>query len=192
MNNRYTRTAIFLHWLIGLGLIGMFAVGLYMHGLPLSPNKLQWYAWHKWAGVTLFVVILVRLAWRLSHAAPPLPDAMPVPMRLAARVAHWAMYGLMIAIPLSGWLMSSLQGFQVVWFGVLPLPDLVPKNIAVAKVFASVHMILNYSLLTLVVLHAAAALKHHFIDKDGVLASMLPRRTNERAARARALDGARP
>ena len=81
MTSRYTPTAIALHWLIALGIAGSFALGLYMHELPLSPTKLKLYSWHKWAGVTLFVLALLRLGWRITHPAPPLPAHMPAALR---------------------------------------------------------------------------------------------------------------
>lgn len=173
-NPRYTRTAIFLHWLMALGLIGTFSLGFYMEGLPLSPSKLKLYSWHKWAGMTLLALVVVRLAWRLSHPAPQLPSSMGSMARLAAHAGHWLLYGLMLAIPLSGWLMSSAQGFSVVWFGVVPLPDLVPRNAGLGEALNGVHVALNYLLLLAVAGHVAAALHHHFIQKDTVLARMLP------------------
>ncbi|HEY9280276.1 MAG TPA: cytochrome b [Eoetvoesiella sp.] len=174
MNHRYTRTAIFLHWLVALSLIGTFALGFYMQDLPLSPNKLKLYSWHKWAGITLLVLIIVRLAWRISHRAPELPLTMGPTARLATHAGHWLLYGLMLAIPVSGWLMSSAQGFQVVWFGILPLPDLVSKNAALGALLNDVHVVLNYTLLVAVIGHVGAALQHHFIKKDTVLTRMLP------------------
>ena len=174
MRHRYTTTAISLHWLIAIGIAGTFSLGLYMHELPLSPTKLQLYSWHKWAGVSLFALIVVRLLWRATHAAPPLPAQMPALQRLAANATHWALYALMIAVPLSGWLMSSAKGFQTVWFGVLPLPDLVAKDAALGDLLQDVHEALNLTMLGLVLLHAVAALKHHFIDRDDVLTRMLP------------------
>ncbi|MDN5841948.1 MAG: cytochrome b [Alcaligenaceae bacterium] len=173
-SQRYTRTAVFLHWLVGLGLIGTFALGFYMEGLPLSPNKLKFYAWHKWAGMSLLVLAVVRLAWRMSHPAPDLPSTMSPMARLTAHAGHWVLYILMLAIPVSGWLMSSAQGFSVVWFGVLPLPDLVPKNADLGALLKDAHVILNYTLLAVVVGHVGAALQHHFIKKDSVMARMLP------------------
>lgn len=174
MDHRYTRTAIFLHWLVALGLIGTFSLGFYMEGLSLSPNKLKLYAWHKWAGVSLLLLIVVRLAWRMSHRAPDFPPSMKPMARLAAHAGHWLLYALMLAIPVSGWLMSSAQGFQVVWFGIVPLPDLVAKDAALGALLNDVHVVLNYTLLVAVVGHVGAALQHHFIKKDAVLTRMLP------------------
>ena len=128
MTARYTPTAKILHWLMAVLLIGLLALGLYMHELPLSPEKLKLYSWHKWAGVTAFLLVFVRLAWRATHRPPALPDSMPKMMQWAAHAGHALLYVLMIAIPLSGWLMSSAKGFQTVWFGVLPIPDLLAKD----------------------------------------------------------------
>jgi len=172
---RYTATAIGLHWLMALLLIGLFAVGLYMNELPLSPWKLKIYSWHKWAGVTAFLLVLVRLIWRFIHRPPPLPNALPTPLKRAAHTGQAMIYLLMVAIPLSGWLMSSAKGFQTVYFGILPVPDLLGKNKEVGDVLQTVHQTLNFLLAALVIGHVVAALKHHLIDKDDVLRRMLPR-----------------
>jgi cytochrome b561 len=174
MTARYTPTAIALHWLIAVGIAGTFALGLYMHDLPLSPSKLELYSYHKWAGVTLFLLVLIRLLWRMGHPAPALPDTMPALMQKAAAAGHLALYVLMFAIPLSGWIMSSAKGFQTVWFGVIPLPDLVGKDKVLGHQLEELHELLSYTLLVLVIGHMAAALKHHWIDKDDVLTRMLP------------------
>ncbi len=173
---RYTGVAIGLHWLIGLMILTSLSVGLYMVGLALSPDKLRLYSWHKWAGVTIFMLVLVRSLWRLTHPAPPLPDDVPVWQRKVAEATHYALYALMIVIPLTGWLMSSAKGFQTVYFGVVPIPDLLAKNEALGETLALVHRYLNYSMIGLVIAHIAAALKHHFIDKDDILRRMLPAR----------------
>lgn len=170
----YTPTAIFLHWLIGLGIIGTLGVGLYMVDMPFSPSKLQIYSWHKWAGMSILVLAIIRLAWRLSHPAPELPDSMSPLSRLAAHAGHWVLYLLMLAIPLSGWLMSSAQGFPVVWFGVLPLPDLVAKNAELGEFLKNAHIYLNYTLIATLIGHIGASLHHHFIKKDTVMSRMLP------------------
>lgn len=169
---RYTDTAISLHWLIAFLLIGIFAVGLYMNELPLSPRKLQIYSWHKWAGVTVFLLVLVRIFWRLTHR--PSAD-LHAPMRMAAQAGHRLLYLLMVAIPLSGGLMSSAKGFQTVYFGVLPIPNLLDKNKELGDLLQSVHQILNFVLAALVTGHVGVALKHHLSDKNDVMILMLPR-----------------
>ncbi|MEN3110618.1 cytochrome b [Uliginosibacterium paludis] len=170
----YTRTAIGLHWLIALGLGGTLSLGFYMSDLPFSPAKLQYYSWHKWAGVSLFLLALFRLVWRLTHAAPAAPAGMPAWQHAAAEWTHRVLYLLMLAIPLSGWLMSSAKGVPTVWFGVLPLPDLLGRDPELGKQLGQLHGALNFGLLGLVGMHAAAALKHHLIDRDDVLSRMLP------------------
>ena len=175
MTDRYTGTAKSLHWLMAILLFGLLALGFYMHDLPLSPEKLKLYSWHKWAGVTAFLLVLVRLAWRVTHLPPALPASMPRIMQLAAHAGHFALYALMIAIPLSGWLMSSAKGFQTVWFGVLPIPDLLDKNKELGDLLAIVHKGLNLLFVAVLAGHIGAALKHHFIDRDDILTRMLPK-----------------
>ncbi len=175
MNHHYTGTAKGLHWLIALLMLGLLGLGFYMHDLPLSPQKLQLYAWHKWAGVTVFLLVILRLAWRVTHQPPALPAGMPRWQQWAAQATHLLLYVLMLAIPLSGWLMSSAKGFQTVWFGVLLLPDLLAKDKALGDLLATLHMSLNLLLVALLVAHVGASLKHHFIDRDDVLLRMLPK-----------------
>src|SRR5262245_49880208 len=103
----YTGTAISLHWLVVAMLVCAAALGLYMTGLQLSPTKLKLYSWHKWLGVTIFLVAVLRVLWRLTHPAPPLPALLPVWQRRTAAFTHILIYILLFAIPLSGWLMSS-------------------------------------------------------------------------------------
>lgn len=173
---RYTPMAIGLHWLIALLILVSFSVGVYMSDLPLSPDKLKIYSWHKWAGVTIFILVAARCVWRIFHRPPALPAGMPPWQQKLAAVTHFLLYVLMVAIPISGWLMSSAKGFQTVYFGVIPLPDLLGKSKEVGDLLEVVHTALNYTMLALVALHAAAAFKHRLIDKDDVLARMLPAR----------------
>ena len=174
MSTHYTATAKLIHWLMATLLFGLLALGCYMTDLPFSPQKLQLYSWHKWAGVTVFLLLIFRLLWRLKNPPPPLPESMPKATQWVAHAGHFALYALMAAIPLSGWLMSSAKGFQTVWFGVLPLPDLLSKDLLVAEVLKEVHETLNWVLVSLVIGHAAAAIKHHVVERDGVLTRMLP------------------
>jgi cytochrome b561 len=174
MNNvmRYSSPAIVLHWLLVLLIFTAFPLGLYMVDLPLSPDKLKLYSYHKWIGVTVLMLVAIRLSWRLTHTPPPLPASIPAWQRRASAIVHGLLYLLMIAIPLSGWLMSSAKGFPTVWFGVLPLPDLVDKNRELGDLLAGVHKALNFTLLALVILHVGAALKHHFIERQPFLQRM--------------------
>jgi len=169
---RYSTPAIVLHWLMALLIFAGFPLGLYMVDLPLSPDKLKLYSYHKWIGITVLMLAAIRLSWRLTHTPPPLPARVAAWQRHASAIVHGLLYLLMIAIPLSGWLMSSAKGFQTVWFGVLPLPDLIGKDKALGELLAEVHKILNFTLLGLVVLHVGAALQHHFIERQPFLQRM--------------------
>ena len=168
----YSIPAIALHWLSALLIFAAFPLGLYMVDLPLSPAKLTLYSYHKWLGVTVFLLVAMRLAWRATHTPPALPGYIAAWQRRASAVAHGVLYALMVAIPLSGWLMSSAKGFQTVWFGVLPLPDLLERNRELGDLLAGVHQALNYTLAALIILHVAAALKHHFVERRPFLQRM--------------------
>lgn len=172
---RYNNTAMALHWLVALLIFAAFPLGVYMHDLPLSPTKLQYYSYHKWIGITILLLVIARVMWRFTHTPPPLPESTPRWEVVVSHITHLALYGLLIAIPLSGWLMSSAKGFQTVWFGVLPLPDLVEKNKELGELLATVHQGLNVFLFLLVDMHIAAVIKHKFIDRDQILERMLPK-----------------
>jgi cytochrome b561 len=172
MRTTYTPVAKGLHWLMAVLILGLLALGLYMHELPLSPQKLELYSWHKWAGVTVFLLVWLRLAWRATNRPPALPEAMSPPMRLAAHAGHAALYGLMIVIPLSGWLMSSAKGVQTVWFGVLPIPDLIGRDKELGNLLKEAHEALNWLLMFTLGGHLSAALWHHFVLKDDTLRRM--------------------
>ena len=178
-NERYSGVSILLHWLIGIMIIAAFILGVYMTDLPDDyPGKYtQLYMIHKSVGVLIFGLVALRLLWRLSHATPVYPATMPAWQKAAAKGAVWGLYGLMFAIPLSGWAMSSAGGHPIRIFGLeaLQLPMLLAKNPELAHDIAEVHELLAFVMMGLVGVHAAAALKHHFIDKDGVLRGMLPR-----------------
>lgn len=176
-SGRYTLTAISLHWASAVLIASAFALGAYMITLAFSPFKLQLFSYHKWVGVTVFLLALIRLGWRSFNAPPPLPEKMPSWEHAAARASHWVLYALMLAVPLTGWLMSSAHGFQTVFLGVFPIPDLVGKDKALAGRLELVHFAMNKALLAAIAVHVMAALKHHFIDRDDVLRRMLGLRT---------------
>lgn len=170
---RYRTPAVLLHWLIAILIIAALGLAFYLDGLPLTPAKLKLISYHKWVGVTVLILFLPRLLVRLTHPAPASP-VMPYWQMLAASLTHGLLYILMLAIPVTGWLMSSAKGFPVVYLGLIPLPDLVAKDAALGDALKQVHEALNLGLLTLLGLHVAAALKHHAIDRDETLVRMLP------------------
>jgi cytochrome b561 len=173
--SRYHPVAIAFHWLLAAAIVVSFGVGLYMTELPLSPQRLKLYNWHKWAGVTILALSALRLLWRLTHR-PPADPPMPAWQRSAAHITHKALYVLFFAVPLAGWAYSSAAGFPVVVYGLLPLPDFVPADKSLAEVLKPLHRYLAYLLALLVAGHVAAALKHHFVDRDRLLHRMWPDR----------------
>ena len=170
---RYGAVAICFHWLLALALTASFSLGVYMADLPFSPQRVRLYNWHKWTGITILAFSLARLLWRLWR--PPALVEMPRWQRIAASATHAAMYLLFFAVPLAGWAYSSATGFPVVVYGILPLPEFVPVDKALAEVLKQRHGNLAWLLAVLVVLHVAAALKHHFVDRDQLLLRMWPR-----------------
>lgn len=181
MPHRYTHTAIALHWLLALLIVGTFAVGFTMADMPFSPQRLKLYNWHKWSGSVILALSALRLLWRLSHR-PPADVPMPGWQRSAAHATHHLLYLLFFAVPLVGWAYSSAAGFPIVVFGLVPLPDFVPVDKALAAAIKPWHGWLAYALAVLVLLHVAGALKHHFIDRDGLLHRMWPGRASRNAA----------
>ena len=140
--------------------------------MPLSPSKLRYYAWHKWIGITVFLIAAVRLAWRAIVPPPPFPASMPATQARAARAVHALLYVLMLAVPLSGWVYSSATGVSVSYLNLVPLPNLVAKDKALASALLVVHQSLNGLLALLVAMHVGAAAKHQWIDRDGILSRM--------------------
>jgi cytochrome b561 len=174
MQQRYNNTAIAFHWLIALMIIGSFTMGLVMTEMSLSPTRLQYYSWHKWAGVTILGLATMRLLWRLTHAAPAYPQTMPGWQKTAANALHGLLYVLMFAVPVSGYFYTLAAGYPVVYFGLFELPVLIAKNDELKPVLKEVHFWLNMGLAASVGVHLAAALKHQFIDRDGILKRMMP------------------
>ena len=172
--NRYTTPAIALHWLIALLIFAGFGLGVVMTDIPgLTPTKLRYYSYHKWIGVTVFLLAVVRVTWRLTHRPPPLPP-MSTWQRASANLAHAALYALMLIIPLAGYLYSYAAGVPVVYFGLIELPPLITPNPAHKDIFKYSHIWLNYVMGVLVIIHIAAALWHQFAQHDGLLRRMLP------------------
>jgi cytochrome b561 len=173
---RYGAVAIAFHWLMALLLLALIALGLWLVRLPdagYHTVKIMLILYHKEIGVLAFAVAALRLAWRLVQRLPALEAGLPQWQQLAARLVHLCLYGLMFALPLTGWLMSSAAGFTVSFLGLADLPDLVPASDALFRELAFVHRWLAYALLALIAAHAGAALRHHFILGDATLSKML-------------------
>lgn len=172
---KYSKPAILLHWAVALLILAAFALGWIMTDIPgITPTKLKYFSWHKWIGVTVLGMAALRLLWRLAHRPPAYPASMPAWQKKAAGALHGALYVLMFVVPLSGYFYSLAAGVPVVYLGVLPLPVLIDTNPELKPVLKDVHEVLTTVLLAIVCIHVAAALKHHFIDRDGVLKRMLP------------------
>jgi cytochrome b561 len=163
--------SILLHWSMAILIIGMLALGLYMVPLPIGLEKLKLYGWHKEVGFIVLALTLFRFFWRMSNITPHL--SLPFWEVLAARAMHWAFYGLMFAMPISGWLITSAAGLPASFFGVFTLPNLIGPDEASRHLFQWVHEWLGYGLIAAIMLHASAALKHHFINKDDILRRMI-------------------
>lgn len=174
-NEAYTATAISLHWLIAALMVCGFTLGWVMTSIPgFTPAKLRYVSWHKWIGVTVFALASLRILWRATHRAPALPPGMPAWQRAGAHLVHVLLYVLMVAIPVTGYLFSSAANVPVVYLGLVPLPRLIAPDPTLKVVFKTAHLILNWGLAALVLAHVGAALKHQWIDRDGLLARMIP------------------
>ncbi len=164
----------FLHWLIVALIALQAALGLTGLMLPLGLEKLVVLARHKSIGITILGLALLRLLWRWLNPIPPLPSNLKPHERFLAHFTHAALYVLLFAMPLTGWMMSSARGFPVSWFNTYQLPDLVPKNDRLYDALVTTHAVLAIALALTVLLHIAGALKHHFVLKDDTLRRMLP------------------
>ena len=164
-----------LHWLVVLLILAMAWIGLTMGDLPNGPDKIATYALHKSIGITILVLVLLRLGWRLHAGAPaPVPGTPNWQDRIAS-LTHWALYALPLAMPISGWVLNSSSGFPLQWFGLVNLPAIVGRDQELHELAENMHETLFWILITLVVLHAAAAFYHHLFQRDATLARMLPR-----------------
>lgn len=182
---RYSRVAMTLHWLSAAAILTLLASGLWMTDAIKVPamqaTAFTVYQWHKSLGLTVLVLSLARLAWRLFSPPPPLPSGMGRMSRLAAHGAHAAFYILMIGLPLIGWAMvsASIYGLPTIVYGLFEWPHIsvlanLEDKAPVEAALRTAHQIGGYVMIALLILHVGAALKHHFVDRDHVLAAMLP------------------
>ena len=171
---RWGAVAQFLHWSVALLVIGAACVGLLMDELPNSPDKIKVYALHKSVGITILALVVLRLLWRLIDRRPPLPATMPRWQRALSSLTHGLLYLMLLVMPLSGWLYNSASNFALQWFWLFNLPRLSGPDRDLRHFAHDVHETGIYVLATLFAIHVAAALKHHFIDRDATLARMTP------------------
>lgn len=171
---RYGAIAMLFHWVIVALIIVQFLLANKEHGMPLGPAKIAVLAQHKSIGITILLLAILRLIWRFFGAVPADPPRAPRWQIFLAHGTHYLLYALLFIIPLVGWLMSSARSFSVSWFGLVTLPDLIGPNRSAYSFLHETHEFLANVLLYVAVIHALAALKHHFIDRDNVLRRMLP------------------
>lgn len=178
-SQHYSRVAMALHWVIAVLIIGQLAGGLFFTNLSFATHaelRISITQYHKAIGLTVLVLSIVRLIWRLSHRPPALPNGMSRFERLAAKATHSLFYVLIIGIPLTGWMMVSAYKNPISYFGLFDWPKIpgVLGNNDFGEIMHEFHEYMAYAAIALIVLHIGAALKHHFINQDNVLAHMLP------------------
>jgi len=180
-DTRYGVIAITLHWLIALSVIGLYAVGSIMEDMKPSLQQFELYQLHKSFGISVLLLTVLRLVWRLANPQPGLPPGMPGWQKLAAKATHWGFYALLLAAPLAGWAMVSASSLNIptVIFGLFTLPHIEVIASSTDKqmlegIFENLHGLAADGLLVLLVAHVGAALYHHIKLRDTVLLKMLP------------------
>jgi cytochrome b561 len=164
-----------LHWTVAVLILVMAYLGLTMGDLPNGPDKINTYALHKSIGITILALVALRLLWRVYAGTPqPVPGSPRWQARIAS-LTHWAIYALLFAIPISGWVLNSAAGFPLQWFHLINLPHIVDKDHGLHELAEQAHEIMFWALALLVVAHAGAAFYHHLFQRDATLARMLPR-----------------
>lgn len=166
------------HWLIAALILAQFVIGKTAEEMDLTPAKLDLFVWHKSIGVTVLLLAVLRLAWRLANPPPAPPAGTPIWERKAAAAAHWALYLLLFAVPLSGWWVSDASRVPFKAFFLLPMPDFIAVDRPMQEAAAEVHEMLTMTLFIVLLAHAGAALRHHFLLRDDVLRRMLTARRN--------------
>ena len=173
-NQKWGWVSIFLHWITAILILGLAVIGLYMTELPTSPSKIQIYALHKSFGITVLVLTILRLLWRFFNSTPQDAQNIPRYQTISAKIVHIFLYALLFMMPLSGWLYNSASGYPLRWFNVISLPKLFTGFNPEIKQFAhAAHETLFYVLACLLLIHAGAALWHHYVLRDSILKRML-------------------
>jgi cytochrome b561 len=176
--NKYSGLMIAMHWLMAIGIVTAFGAGLYMVSIEgITPFKLRLYNWHKWLGVTLFVLVGARIVIKLMNKQPAYPRHWGRNAIRMAKAGHWALYLLMFAVPTFGYLFSLAAGYPVVWFGVIELPVLIEKNAEMKDLYKLLHELSANLLVLLVVGHVGMVIKHQVKDRENILKRMIPGRS---------------
>lgn len=173
---RWGAVSQLFHWVSAGLVVALGTIGLYMTELTSPVAKIRWYALHKSLGLTLLALVLLRLLWRWTHVVPGAIPGMSRRLRFAADGVHGLLYAMMIAMPLSGWLINSTAGYPLQWFRLFNLPAIAAKNEHLNGIAKELHEFGFWTLVVLVVAHVGAALYHHLFLQDGTLQRMLPAR----------------
>jgi cytochrome b561 len=181
---RFSPLQRLLHWLMALCILAMFFIGVGMVS-TVRPDYVLLVTTHKTLGIAILLLAVIRLGLRLRYGAPALPADVPEPMRIAAHLSHYALYALMIGMPLIGWAMMSAANYPIVLYGGLRLPPILPPSIGLHALLWSAHFYLAFAFFALVLLHIAAALLHLLVRRDGVFQAMAPVPTRDEAASAK-------
>jgi cytochrome b561 len=183
IRHRFTPWQRTLHWLMAVCILAMLFIGVGMVS-TVMPKYLTLVSIHKPLGIAILALALIRLVTRLGSGAPPLPPDLPEPMKLAAYLSHYALYALMIAMPLIGWAMLSAANYPVVLFGGVHLPAILPQSDSLHAILWDAHFYLAFAFFALILMHVAAALFHALVRRDGVFETMAPVPTRDRTAPA--------
>lgn len=162
------------HWSVAVAVLVMIGTGLWAEDLPYGKLKVDVFWFHKSLGILILATMCLRLAWRLINPAPPLPQGLKPWERWAAHLTHYGFYVVLLAMPISGWVVNSAANFPLTVFGWFEVPAIAPPSESIKDTAADVHGVLYKVILALLALHVGAALKHHFVLGDDVLRRMLP------------------
>lgn len=177
LDRGYDPVARAFHWLVVVLIAAQFVIALVLPSVLPASTEDAIIAWHFSVGSTILLVMLLRLAWRLTHPPPPAPADLPPALRLLARATHWAFYAVLIVLPLLGWTAANAYGATPRLLGLFPLPALVSPNKPFAEAVGTIHATVALSLAGLIALHVSGALYHALVKRDGVMGRMLPGRT---------------